>query len=200
VEPSWPRTTEHGADPPDPPDYPASTEVVLIVDVANVMGSRPDGWWRDRKAAATRMLTALGRLIGAETAGPDGRNLRIARIVAVLEGAARGAVAPGVVRVTDVDPTGSTEAPGSIKSAVTSGTDHPTGRPAMEVAEAERDGDSTIVAVTEKLVRALPSASPETAERVEAVLVVTADRGLRRRLPPNAITVGPEWLNRLTGR
>jgi hypothetical protein len=31
----------------------------LIVDGMNVIGSRPDGWWRDRHAAMRRLVTAL---------------------------------------------------------------------------------------------------------------------------------------------
>jgi predicted RNA-binding protein with PIN domain len=31
----------------------------LIVDGNNVIGSRPDGWWRDRPAAARRLIAAL---------------------------------------------------------------------------------------------------------------------------------------------
>ena len=45
-------------------------DVVLLVDIANVMGSRPDGWWRDRAAAATRLLIALEPLNGAEITVP----------------------------------------------------------------------------------------------------------------------------------
>ena len=30
-----------------------------LVDAMNVIGSRPDGWWRDRDAAARRLLAAL---------------------------------------------------------------------------------------------------------------------------------------------
>jgi hypothetical protein len=182
------RPAEHGD---DPADHPATTGIVLIVDVANVMGSRPDGWWRDRMAAATRLLTAFGQVIGMETTGPDGGRRRIARVVAVLEGAARGAAAPGVVRVTD--------ASGLIESAVTAGDDDPKDRPTVEVVEAERDGDAAIVTVTETFISALAE-SPEITDRVDAVLVVTADRGLRRRLPPAATIVGPEWLNRLIDR
>ena len=40
---------------------------VLVVDAANVMGSRPDGWWRDRVGAATRLrdqLDAVDRITG----------------------------------------------------------------------------------------------------------------------------------------
>ncbi|HEX6682623.1 MAG TPA: hypothetical protein VF062_07505 [Candidatus Limnocylindrales bacterium] len=32
---------------------------LLIVDAANVMGSVPDGWWRDRPAAAERLRDSL---------------------------------------------------------------------------------------------------------------------------------------------
>jgi predicted RNA-binding protein with PIN domain len=32
----------------------------LIVDGNNVMGSRPDGWWRDRAGAAARLVVELG--------------------------------------------------------------------------------------------------------------------------------------------
>ena len=32
---------------------------VLIVDGANVVGSRPDGWWRDRAGAAARLHRAI---------------------------------------------------------------------------------------------------------------------------------------------
>jgi len=62
------------------------------VDVANVMGSRPDGWWRDRAGAAVRLhadvaqLAASGRpILPAEENPPD--------FVMVLEGAARAAAA-----------------------------------------------------------------------------------------------------------
>jgi 8-oxo-dGTP pyrophosphatase MutT (NUDIX family) len=36
-----------------------STRPVLIVDSANVVGSRPDGWWRDRAAANQRLADRL---------------------------------------------------------------------------------------------------------------------------------------------
>lgn len=55
---------------------------VLVVDGANVVGSRPDGWWRDRAGAAGRLAIALtGWLTGAEV-GYD-------EVVLVLEGKAR---------------------------------------------------------------------------------------------------------------
>ncbi|MFF4406255.1 NTP pyrophosphohydrolase [Streptomyces sp. NPDC001262] len=69
---------------------------LLVVDAANVVGSVPDGWWRDRAGAAERLrdrLAADGLPAGAvqPPAGP-------LEIVLVVEGAARGvAPVPGVV-------------------------------------------------------------------------------------------------------
>ncbi len=54
---------------------------MLVVDGANVVGSRPDGWWRDRPGAAARLHA---RLVAAEAEG---------RVVLVLEGRARDGVA-----------------------------------------------------------------------------------------------------------
>jgi hypothetical protein len=54
---------------------------VLVIDAANVVGSRPTGWWRDREGAA-RGFVALVR-----AAARDGRI--DAPIVVVLEGRAR---------------------------------------------------------------------------------------------------------------
>ncbi len=34
----------------------------VVVDVANVMGAVPDGWWRDRPGAATRLIARLADL------------------------------------------------------------------------------------------------------------------------------------------
>lgn len=74
--------------------------VVLLVDVANVVGSRPDGWWRDRAGAAGRLLAGLVGLRAVTVRGPDGSTAVIGGVVAVLEGAAVAAAAePGWVRV-----------------------------------------------------------------------------------------------------
>jgi predicted RNA-binding protein with PIN domain len=40
-----------------------------LVDGMNVVGSRPDGWWRDRRAAMRRLVEALERF--AEETGDD---------------------------------------------------------------------------------------------------------------------------------
>jgi hypothetical protein len=121
---------------------------VLLVDVANVVGSRPDGWWRDRAGATGRLLDRLAGLPGATLAGPDGAPLPVGEVVAVVEGAARDVPAPDGVRVV--------RAPGS--------------------------GDDALAASAAELVAAGP------------LLVVTADRGLRARLPAGAAVAGPGWL------
>jgi hypothetical protein len=52
---------------------------VLVVDGANVVGSRPDGWWRDRAGAAARLHRAIASA-----------NLGFDEVLLVLEGAAKG--------------------------------------------------------------------------------------------------------------
>jgi hypothetical protein len=68
--------------------------IVLIVDAANVVGSRPDGWWRDRVGAAERLLTRLAAVPGTTYDDAASPTTTIARVVAVLEGAARAARVP----------------------------------------------------------------------------------------------------------
>ncbi len=70
------------------------TRPLLIVDGANVVGSRPDGWWRDRPGAAARLRDALVPL--AEAGVPPELPPPV-EVVLVVEGAARGVPAvPGV--------------------------------------------------------------------------------------------------------
>ena len=63
-----------------------------MVDVANVMGSRPDGWWRDRAGAAVRLHAELVRLAASGRAVPPGQT-DPPDFVMVLEGAANAAAA-----------------------------------------------------------------------------------------------------------
>jgi hypothetical protein len=121
---------------------------VLVVDVANVMGSRPDGWWRDRAGAAGRLMASLVPLVGIDVAAPSG-SVRLDRIVAVVEGRARTAIAPAE----------------------------------LQVVLAPADGDSSIVEFARDVLA-----------EGEVPLVVTADRGLRERLPAGSLIAGPSWL------
>ena len=62
---------------------------MLLVDAANVIGSRPTGWWRDRAGAARAFVA---RVRAAVDAG------RIpSPVVVVLEGRARAGVRTGLV-------------------------------------------------------------------------------------------------------
>jgi hypothetical protein len=72
--------------------------VSVVVDIANVMGARADGWWKDRAKAAARLCREVGELSGKGLAAselPADVALAGDRIdpqwVLVLEGAARGA-------------------------------------------------------------------------------------------------------------
>ncbi|HEX4398010.1 MAG TPA: hypothetical protein VH136_10260 [Trebonia sp.] len=73
-----------------------------MVDVANVMGARADGWWRDRAGAALRLCRSVAELAvrGVPAARmPDGLPAPAAWVL-VLEGQARAAAAS----LTDVPP------------------------------------------------------------------------------------------------
>jgi hypothetical protein len=72
-----------------------SDPTLLVVDAANVVGSVPDGWWRDRAGAATRLRDALRPV--AATGLPDCPPPL--EVVLVVEGAARGVTAVPGVRV-----------------------------------------------------------------------------------------------------
>lgn len=90
-------------------------ELVLVVDGANVVGTRPDGWWRDRAGAAAGLRDRLAGLVRAGVPGEefdmDGAWSWWPRVVLVVEGQAR-----------HVEPTEQ-----------------------VEVVSAPRDGDSAIV-------------------------------------------------------
>jgi hypothetical protein len=57
---------------------------MLLIDAANVVGSRPNGWWRDRAGAARSLVQRVREAVAAG---------RLAEpVVVVLEGAARAGV------------------------------------------------------------------------------------------------------------
>lgn len=110
--------------------------MIVVVDVANVLGSRPDGWWRDRAAATGRLLDSLAGLPGSTVAGPDGDSVLIDRVVAVVEGAARGAAAAsaGTVEVVRAERDGDA-AVAALTGELTGG---PAGRVDVLVVTADR--------------------------------------------------------------
>ncbi len=87
---------------------PASSRPLLVVDAANVIGSRPDGWWHDRAGAAQRLVQAL---IERHTDDNDSAH----EIVVVLEGKARHGLPAG-----EGDPVTVVHAHGSGDDAIVS--------------------------------------------------------------------------------
>jgi 8-oxo-dGTP diphosphatase len=142
---------------------------MVVVDVANVMGARADGWWRDRAGAARRLCLEVKALAGR----PDGSAPEVGAWVLVLEGQAREAVALLADELNELD----------------EGLDERAeGEPALvRLVSAPGSGDDAIVSVV-----------ADAAARSETCLVVTADRELRRRCEElSASVVGPGWLLRL---
>jgi 8-oxo-dGTP diphosphatase len=144
--------------------------VTVVVDVANVMGSRPDGWWRDRAGAAVRLHAELVRLAASGRAVPPGQT-DAPDFVMVLEGAANAAAARIAAaranephEATETDEAGAAGAAGEVR-----------------VVQARGSGDDMIVDV----LRGLPGRR----------IVVTADRELRERSAAVGATIlGPGWL------
>ena len=126
---------------------------LLVVDAANVVGSVPDGWWRDRAGAAIRLRD---RLLPITSAGlPD------------LPGPAR---LPGPVEVVLVVEGKARDIPAT---------------PEVRVERAAGSGDDAIVDVV------------RGAAEGRRVIVVTADRELRRRVSElGAEVLGPSVVPR----
>jgi hypothetical protein len=117
---------------------------VLVVDAANVIGSRPTGWWKDRAGAARSFVADLRAGVAA------GRLTE--PVVVVLEGKARGGASSGA-------------------------------GDGVTVVHAAGSGDDALVDVV------------RSAAEGDAVVLVTADRELRRRAEAlGAEVVGPKWL------
>lgn len=94
---------------------------LLVVDGANVVGSVPDGWWKDRRGAAERLRDRL-----AAHGGPaDGPWPGPYEIVLVLEGRARGVAPVPGVRIE--------EAPGSGDDLIAALARAAAGRPCLVV-------------------------------------------------------------------
>jgi len=159
--------------------------VTIIVDGANVVGSRPDGWWRDRAGAAVRLHDELAKLAargatgitaellatadGEQPAGPPGLDadpsgLVNVRVILVLEGAARAA-GPRIAE----------------RARRAEGGRRPADAGTVQVVSAPGSGDDEIA----RLARSCAGCR----------IVVTADRELRRRcLAAGARVAGPSWL------
>jgi 8-oxo-dGTP diphosphatase len=161
--------------------------VTIIVDGANVVGSRPDGWWRDRAGAAVRLRDRLAPLAtegitelpsganGSPAGVGPGQDLAGGRVLdsgdpeldRMDEGRILMRWMPDVVLVVE----------GAARPAAETADD--TG--VVRTVAAPGSGDDAIAALAGQL----------PGRRI----VVTADRELRARcLAAGASVAGPSWL------
>ncbi|GHF82145.1 NUDIX hydrolase [Amycolatopsis bartoniae] len=122
-------------------------ELVLVVDGANVVGSRPDGWWRDRAGAAGRLRDRLATLVRSGVRGSafevtDGPEWSWwPRVVLVVEGQAKGVPASEEVEVVSAAQDGDSAIVDTVRSLrVSRPADHVT------VVTADRELRSRITA------------------------------------------------------
>lgn len=78
---------------------------MLVVNAANVIGSRPTGWWRDRPGAARRFTQRVRATVTAGRLDPP--------VTLVLEGQARTGAAE-----SDVDGVAVVHAPGEADDTI----------------------------------------------------------------------------------
>jgi 8-oxo-dGTP diphosphatase len=151
-----------------------SQPVTVVVDVANVMGARPDGWWRDRAGAARRLLEQVAALADRGVPAdrmPDGLPAPGAWVL-VLEGRAREAARDDAGRAGD------SSAPSRVRVVAATGS-----------------GDDAIVAEAAALSGGGAGGAGGGGGGGVPCLVVTADRELRRRCAAvGAVVAGPGWL------
>jgi 8-oxo-dGTP diphosphatase len=190
--------------------------LTIIVDGANVMGSRPDGWWRDRTGAARRLRDQLAGL-AAEGVAALPESVRapalerwFPEIVLVVEGAARsiaGAHAAG----SRGSHGGSRGGAGGSRAGQAGSRGGGGGSRAGRVdargdggdREADRSGGGGPEAAGpggRVRVVAAPGSGDDTIAELAGDLegrrlVVTADRQLRERcVAAGASVTGPSWL------
>jgi hypothetical protein len=120
---------------------------MLVIDAANVIGSRPSGWWRDRPGAARRFTERVRATVTAGRLDPP--------VTLVLEGQARAGADEAVVDGVEV-----VHAPGEGDDTI------------AVIAEANREvhNDLTIAVIAEANREVIVvTADRELAERVRAV-------------------------------
>lgn len=149
VELRWIQPSEIGALPLHPgfaASWPMLRGLVdapttVVVDAANVVGSRPTGWWRDRAGAATEFVASLQQVSDSGISGTQ-LGLSVERywphLVVVLEGEASSATMEDVERVSTV-----ATPPVTVVRADASGDDR-----VVQETSAARAGGRRVVVVT----------------------------------------------------
>ncbi|MGH3167956.1 MAG: hypothetical protein ACRDN0_18995 [Trebonia sp.] len=176
-----------------PESSPGSPALVIVVDVANVMGSRADGWWRDRAAAALRLcrevdaLAARGIPPERRPAGSRPAEGRPAKARSAEENPAEERPVEGRTAPPERSPS-APDFPRYVlvlegRARAAAGLIDAPG-PRTRIVQAPGSGDDTIV--TESAAAVADAGS---------CLVVTADRELRERCRDvGASVAGPGWL------
>lgn len=164
------------------------TATTIVVDGANVVGSRPDGWWSDRLGAARalrdqlRHMVRMGLSPADEHMPPTPLHVLFPRVILVVEGGAaplaqeRPVEEPGEKPLFKPSYTirGPRIAPWWERSIE------------VEAPDPARSGDDEVVARV-----------AEAQANGEHIIVVTADRELRERasaVAPGVRHAGPSWL------
>jgi 8-oxo-dGTP pyrophosphatase MutT (NUDIX family) len=96
----------------------------IVVDVANVVGSVPDGWWRDRAGAATRLIERVSGLAAAGVAATEldlPEQTWFPEWVAVVEGRARSATEADGVEVVRAEGSGDDAVVKTVRRLVSAG-------------------------------------------------------------------------------
>ena len=164
-------------------------DVTLIVDGANVMGSRADGWWRDRAGAMARLHGELAELAARGIRGPvPGDPAAAGNADAAPEPAPAGVPEAGSAGMSEA---GQDDAGGRWYPQIVLVVEGRTRKvlslvsaaPGVQVVAARGEGDDEIADL----------AGRTPGQRV----VITADRELRRRVTAaGAAVTGPGWLLR----
>ncbi|MFJ3383328.1 MULTISPECIES: NUDIX domain-containing protein [unclassified Curtobacterium] len=156
----------------------------VVVDAANVVGSVPDGWWKDRAGAASRLITEVTAL-AAVGLPADALELGFTqwwpRWTVVLEGRA----------VDAADAAGAPAAAGGAAGGAAGAADVAgAGSRVGGLVSVERAAGSGDDAIVDAAAAALDAGHAP-------VVVVTADRELRERVTALGAAVstrGPSWL------
>jgi hypothetical protein len=79
------------------------TRPLLVVDAAKVVGSVPDGWWRDRAGAAEKLRN---HLVGVAEEGVPGFAEGPIDVILVVEGKAKNVTSVPLVQVVSAPASG----------------------------------------------------------------------------------------------
>jgi 8-oxo-dGTP diphosphatase len=192
-----------------------------VVDVANVMGARADGWWRDRAGAALRLCREVLALAARGT-GPSGTGPSETGLSGT--GPSETGLSGTGPSETGLSGTGPSESSGQsgerpaaawvlvlegrardaaeqLRAAAPPGAGAPQGEALVPPTAASAAASAVPVRVVSAPASgddAIVGVVAEVTGRAERCLVVTADRELRRRCEAlGAAVVGPAWLLRL---